>query len=146
MFDMIQRTSPPRRRRPGPPRRGRARNEAYLKWIRTLPCVCCWLISFRVSRLAEKRNRIEEFVLWFGVRSRTFEQESPTEAAHTGNHGISQKSDDNTAIPLCGTLHHREGPQSLHKLGKAFWAYWAIDRSALLDELRKRFLHQSNQN
>ena len=38
------------------------------------------------------------------------------EAAHTGPHGISQKSSDLSAIPLCGR-HHRTGSDSYHKLG-----------------------------
>jgi hypothetical protein len=38
------------------------------------------------------------------------------EAAHTGPHGLSQKSSDLSAIPLCAT-HHRTGDYSYHKLG-----------------------------
>ena len=61
------------------------RNEAYLRWIRSLPCLVC-----HTPR---------------GV-----------EAAHTGPHGISQKSSDLSAIPLCGR-HHRTGDDSYHRLG-----------------------------
>jgi hypothetical protein len=38
------------------------------------------------------------------------------EAAHTGPHGLSQKSSDLSAIPLCAR-HHRTGYDSYHKLG-----------------------------
>jgi hypothetical protein len=38
------------------------------------------------------------------------------EAAHTGPHGLSQKSSDLSAIPLCPT-HHRTGDDSYHRLG-----------------------------
>jgi hypothetical protein len=38
------------------------------------------------------------------------------EAAHTGPHGISQKSSDLSAIPLC-RRHHRTGDDSYHRLG-----------------------------
>lgn len=38
------------------------------------------------------------------------------EAAHTGPHGLGQKSSDLSAIPLCGR-HHRTGQDSYHKLG-----------------------------
>jgi hypothetical protein len=38
------------------------------------------------------------------------------EAAHTGPHGLGQKSPDSTAIPLCIT-HHRTGNDCYHKLG-----------------------------
>ena len=38
------------------------------------------------------------------------------EAAHTGPRGLSQKSSDLSAIPLCAR-HHRMGNDSYHKLG-----------------------------
>jgi len=38
------------------------------------------------------------------------------EAAHTGPHGLSQKSSDLSAIPLCAR-HHRTAKDSYHKLG-----------------------------
>ena len=38
------------------------------------------------------------------------------EAAHTGPHGLSQKSSDLSVIPLC-IRHHRIGGDSYHKLG-----------------------------
>jgi hypothetical protein len=40
------------------------------------------------------------------------------EAAHTGPHGLGQKSSDLSAIPLC-QRHHRTGDDSIHKLGPA---------------------------
>ena len=61
------------------------RNPAYLRWIRSLPCLVC-----HTSRAVE--------------------------AAHTGPHGLSQKSSDLSAIPLCGK-HHRTGDDSYHRLG-----------------------------
>ena len=41
-----------------------------------------------------------------------------TEAAHTGPHGLGQKSDDFSCIPLCRE-HHRTGQRSYHRLGRA---------------------------
>ena len=38
------------------------------------------------------------------------------EAAHTGPHGLSQKSSDLSTIPLCAK-HHRTGDDSYHQLG-----------------------------
>lgn len=38
------------------------------------------------------------------------------EAAHTGPHGLGQKSPDSSAIPLC-IRHHRTGKDSYHRLG-----------------------------
>ena len=38
------------------------------------------------------------------------------EAAHTGPHGLGQKSSDLSAIPLCGR-HHRTADDSYHRLG-----------------------------
>lgn len=38
------------------------------------------------------------------------------EAAHTGPHGLGQKSPDTSAVPLCAK-HHRAGNDSYHRLG-----------------------------
>jgi hypothetical protein len=38
------------------------------------------------------------------------------EASHTGPHGLSQKSDSRTCLPLCEACH-RTGNKSLHALG-----------------------------
>ena len=43
------------------------------------------------------------------------------EAAHTGPHGLGQKSSDLSAIPLCAR-HHRIGDDSYHKLGPGKFA------------------------
>jgi hypothetical protein len=43
------------------------------------------------------------------------------EAAHTGPHGLGQKSPDSTAIPLC-TRHHRIADDCYHKLGPGKFA------------------------
>ena len=43
------------------------------------------------------------------------------EAAHTGPHGLGQKSSDTSAIPLC-SKHHRTGNDSYHKLGPRHFA------------------------
>ncbi len=53
--------------------------------------------------------------------------EGRSEAAHTGDHGISQKSSDYSAIPLCAACH-RTGPHSYHRLGRdAFERAWGAD-------------------
>ena len=62
-----------------------ARDQRYLAWIRSLPCVVCGITR--------------------GI-----------EAAHTGPHGLGQKSPDTSAIPLC-VKHHRTGKDSYHRLG-----------------------------
>lgn len=43
------------------------------------------------------------------------------EAAHTGPHGLGQKSPDSSAVPLCGK-HHRTGNDSYHRLGPRTFA------------------------
>jgi len=46
------------------------------------------------------------------------------EAAHTnalGPRGMSQKTSDFSAIPLC-SAHHRQDPDSYHRLGEAGFA------------------------
>ncbi len=59
------------------------------------------------------------------------------EAAHTGPHGMGQKSSDLAAIPLC-TNHHRTGPQSYHKLGpQRFAQLHGLDSAALVARLNR---------
>jgi len=57
------------------------------------------------------------------------------EAAHTGPHGLGQKSSDLSAIPLCAR-HHRTGPDSYHELGpRKFAEAHRLDISAIVRRL-----------
>jgi hypothetical protein len=57
------------------------------------------------------------------------------EASHTGPHGLSQKSSDYSAIPLCST-HHRTGSDSYHKLGpRRFSEVHNLDIRAIVSRL-----------
>lgn len=57
------------------------------------------------------------------------------EAAHTGPRGLSQKSSDTSAIPLCAR-HHRTGDDSYHKLGpRRFSEAHRLDIPALVRRL-----------
>ena len=89
------------------------RNPAYLRWIRTQPCVVrgCGH-SFR-------------FV----------------EAAHVGERGLSQRCSDLETIPLC-SHHHRTGRDSQHRLGKAFWAHHGLDRDALVKQFNYLYVFE----
>jgi hypothetical protein len=51
---------------------------------------------------------------------------------------MSQKCSDRETIPLCAK-HHREGPESHHKLGKKFWEYHGLDRDALIKQLNEEY-------
>jgi len=98
----LQRGLPPKRRVPVRkmrlrPRRGPDRSPDYLAWIRTLGCAVC-------SRVSGGATVIE--------------------AAHTnvlGPRGLGQKTSDFSAIPLCAA-HHRENPDSYHRLGERWFA------------------------
>jgi hypothetical protein len=57
------------------------------------------------------------------------------EAAHTEPHGLSQKSSDLSAIPLCAR-HHRTGDDSYHKLGpRKFAAVHQLNLRAIVARL-----------
>jgi hypothetical protein len=57
------------------------------------------------------------------------------EAAHTGPHGLGQKSSDLSAIPLCGR-HHRTGDDSYHRLGpRKFAEVHQLDIRAIVARL-----------
>ena len=101
------------------PRRGRERCPHYLAWIRTLGCVVCSRVSGRAT---------------------------VAEAAHTnalGPRGMSQKSSDFSAVPLCSG-HHREDPDSYHRLGEQeFSRKHGIDLQEIVLRLQRRFWRQS---
>ena len=60
------------------------------------------------------------------------------EAAHTGPHGIGQKSSDLSAIPLCAR-HHRTGDDSYHKLGpRKFGELHGLNVRAIVTRLSAR--------
>lgn len=101
----MKRTKPIPKRR-SKPRCGPDRDEKYLAFIRTLPCVVCTKLAIT-------------------------QQHAPTEAAHTGPHGMAQKAADDQALPLCAR-HHRLGNASLHRLGKLFWDFHKADRDKLV--------------
>ena len=60
------------------------------------------------------------------------------EAAHTGAHGLGQKSPDCSAIPLC-IRHHRTGADSYHRLGpRRFAAVHDLNISEIVVGLNAR--------
>jgi len=57
------------------------------------------------------------------------------EAAHTGPHGLGQKSPDTSAVPLCAK-HHRTGNDSYHRLGpRKFGDIHNLDLAAIVRRL-----------
>ena len=72
-------------------------------------------------------------------------QLTPTEAAHVGKRGLSQKCSDREAIPLCRN-HHTDGPEAVHRIGKIFWQHHAIDRDAIILELNRAFEQEEHED
>ena len=57
------------------------------------------------------------------------------EAAHTGPHGLGQKSPDTSAVPLCAK-HHRTENDSYHRLGpRKFGELHNLDLVAIVQRL-----------
>ena len=57
------------------------------------------------------------------------------EAAHTGPHGLGQKSPDTSAVPLCAR-HHRTGNDSYHRLGpRGFGEVHSLDLASIVRRL-----------
>lgn len=90
---------------------GIPQNLRYLAFIRSCPC-----ILFNLRGLHECSGRIE--------------------AAHTGRRGRGQKAADETALPMCCSLH-RTGKFSHHVLGRKFWEYFGLDREKLVREFNE---------
>ena len=60
------------------------------------------------------------------------------EAAHTGPRGLSQKSPDRSAIPLCAR-HHRTGADSYHTLGRRkFEERHSLDIEKIVSRLNRK--------
>ncbi len=60
------------------------------------------------------------------------------EAAHTGPHGLGQKSPDWSVIPLC-SQHHRTGSDSYHRLGpRRFSEKHNLDIPAIVRRLNSK--------
>jgi hypothetical protein len=110
----------PRKRQPGD-------NPAYCAFVRTFGCiVCCGGRFLRIWHA------------WDGVTGTRY-QKSPTECAHVGAKGLSQKCPDCESLPLCALEHHRVGPEAHHVLGKRFWGFHGLDRMGLIRELQDLF-------
>lgn len=111
------------------------KDDAYIAWLHTLPCICCELLRLRLIEAgqADEDSKV---------------QTAKTEAAHVGIHGLSVKSPDREAIPLCGVTphmdrpadgHHQEGLTSAHKLQTKFWTYWGLDRETVIFALNSKY-------
>lgn len=144
---MITRTKPLQRSAiKRKPRKKRAGDDPkYLAWIRTLPCVCCKVLGRCVecdAVVSIRETRFQDQCPACGDQLPilvTHEQTSPTECAHVGKRGLGQKCPDRETIPLCGGAHHREGPESHHKMQKRFEAHWGIDFASLITQLNARY-------
>lgn len=112
-----------------------ARDEKYKEWIRTLPCVVCWLrVGYSAKEwLEEVRTLPPSTRIW-----RNFSLEL-TECAHVGERGLGQTASDRETIPLC-RVHHGHGyPESAHTLQKGFAAHHGIDISELVQALNAAY-------
>jgi hypothetical protein len=119
-FTILKRSNLKRR---APRRKPGDVDREYVEWIKTLPCVACFLKLWGWEQLL---SMAEPGIIM-------------SEAHHAGDHPYARRAADRTCIPLCGFEHHREGPDSAHKLGKRFWAHHGIDRDALIRELNERY-------
>lgn len=101
------------------------KDPAYLAWLHTLPCVVCESMRQTLATAGFPESSIPQ-------------QSSPTEAAHSGPRGFSQKCPDREALPLC-TQHHREGQFCQHALGRFFWSHFGLDLKELLAQYQARY-------
>lgn len=98
------------------------KDPAYLNWLRDLACLIC-------DDMCERRVFVD---------GQPWQQTTPTEVAHVGDRGLSQKCPDQQAIPLCA-WHHRIGPESHHVLGKKFWDHHGFDKSMVITTYNRWF-------
>jgi hypothetical protein len=63
------------------------------------------------------------------------------EAAHIGSRGLSQKSSDRDAIPLCH-FHHQPAPNAYHKSKHRFERACCLNLAAIIRELNRIYDEQ----
>jgi hypothetical protein len=69
---------------------------------------------------------------------------TPSEAAHTGNAGMSIKASDYSAVPLCSD-HHTAAADSYHALGRrAFELFHNIELAKLVKRLNSLWFDPEN--
>jgi hypothetical protein len=66
-------------------------------------------------------------------------------AAHTGGKGLSQKSGDHKAVPLCESCH-LTGDDCYHQKARRFFAERDIDVDTLIRRLRAEYLAQTGKD
>jgi hypothetical protein len=107
----LKRSRKPIARKRAKPRRGPLRDPAYLDWIRQQPCA---------APDCDCARRL------------------PVESAHVGERGLGQKCSDRETIPLCAA-HHRTSGNSVHFLGRNFWASAGLNRDSLIGAYNQRY-------
>lgn len=111
----------------------------FLAWLHAWPCIACYARVY-LANGGSKRTVISSFERdWYCFDAVTLGQQSQTEAAHVGARGASQKCPDREAIPLCGIEHHREGPESAHKLQKRFWEHHGINKRRIIAAIVRQY-------
>jgi len=111
----------------------RERDLAYMKWIKTLPCVCCAGLTQLTARIRLRAISWPPALhQWWNANGER------TEAAHVGDRGLAQKSSDRETIPLCSS-HHREGHESAHVMGKRFWDHHRLNKEGLIRMLNAAY-------
>ena len=106
------------------------KDKKYLEFVGSLACVVCVELSGRWIR--------DDFLVKRSWSIYASAQTTPTEVAHVGRRGLSQKSSDRETIPLCAR-HHRTGKDAHHVLGRKFWEHHGLDRDAIILELNTRY-------
>lgn len=126
-----------------PPKRDPGYDDpSYREFIHSLPCVACHIDLYRLLIIVA--IDIESVRFFSAAR---FSQKLRTEMHHAINGGFGKRGPDRSGVPLCGhdpqqpTIpdHHREGPESVGKLGKGFWPRIEIDKTELIRALNAAF-------
>jgi hypothetical protein len=89
-------------------------DKEYVAWIHSLKCC----VPYCVTHIDRAYARVE--------------------AHHAGDHGLAQRAPDRTCIPLC-VWHHREGGDSIHRMGSRFWGAHGLERDTLIAKLNAEY-------
>lgn len=106
----------------------------FMEWVKTLPCVCCYVEQWRDWIEGDFAQPLFTALVLHGLRKGHRE----SIAAHIGG-GMAAKASNWHTIPLC--LHHHDSgaPDCEHVLKCRFGEHWGIATNILFEGLRAQF-------
>lgn len=109
-------------------------DEPYKRWIRTLPCLVCFLCDWRAWIWGgDEAIMMAEVSTNGGLGGQVGRTESAHQASYLGIRGLRQKTNDRSCLPLCARCHAFQ-----HK-DRFFWVRVGIDHNGVISSLNAQY-------